>query len=122
MRIILLSVTSFDETFYLLIGAQLKRAQHSARDSGHAVIRGALPWLRHAGAFSSKLRTRITGSLPALPAPAKPANDPAPDEPAAAKKARETAEEARRAARGNTEAAAEKSDKAQSEQAGAKQG
>jgi hypothetical protein len=64
------------------------------------VIRGALPWLRHAGAASSKLRSRITGALPALPPPAKPANDPAPDEPAAAKKARETAEGARQAARG----------------------
>jgi CPA2 family monovalent cation:H+ antiporter-2 len=122
MRIILLSVTSFDETFDLLIGAQLRRAQHSARDSGQAVIRGALPWLRHAGAASSKLRSRITGALPALPPPAKPANDPAPDEPTAAKKARETAEGARRAARGKTDATKEKSDKAQPEKAGAKQG
>jgi len=100
MRIILLSVTSFDETLDLLIGAQLKRAQHSARDGGQAVIRGALPWLRHAGAASTRLGSRIRGSLPALPPPAKPANDPGPDEPAAARKAVETAASARRAARG----------------------
>jgi len=116
MRIILLSVTSFDETFDLLIGAQLKRAQHSARDSGQAVIRGAIPWLRHAGAASLRLRSRITGSLPALPPPAAPANDPAPEDPAteepAAKKAGETAAGAQRAARGKTKAAKEKSAKA----------
>jgi len=112
MRIILLSVTSFDETFDLLIGAQLKRAQHTARDSGHAVIRGALPWLRHAGAASARFGSRISGSLPALPPPAKPANDPAPEPapepelPPPAQQAGETAAGAQRAARGKRKAAA----------------
>jgi len=106
MRIILLSVTSFDETIDLLIGAQLKRAQHSARDGGQAVIRGALPWLRHAGAASARFGSRISGSLPALPPPTPPANDPGPDEPAAAKHAGTTAASAQRAARGKRKSAA----------------
>jgi K+:H+ antiporter len=122
MRIILLSVTSFDETLDLLIGAQLKRAHHSARESGEAVIRGALPWLRHAGSASARLRSRIRGSLPALPAPGKPANDPHPDDGAEARKAGATAAGAQRAARAKRKTAPEKADAEKAQKVSGEQG
>jgi len=82
MRIILLSVTSFDETVELLIGAKIKRAQHSAMAGGGAMIRGTLPVLRGAGrgaeAASAKLVSALGTLRPAASPPSKPANDAAP--------------------------------------------
>ena len=103
MRIILLSVTSFDETVDLLVGTRLRRVRAAVRAGGRAVLRALWPVLREIRPTAQTAARRLGEAAARLRQrarrPAKPANDPEPEAPKTAPKPAKTAARAQRTAR-----------------------